>query len=420
MTAHKACRRGTAVHEKDRLRAGSPLFRHGVRPLLTAVLCVAGAWNVSAQSLLAENFDAARPGGANGAGIPGTGFSTVLGNTDIIGTILNGAPAAYKVCPASGTGPNNCLDLNGLVPGAVTSNARFDLTAGVTYTLAFSAAGSVPAVAGTPYAFTVALGGSGPTLFTVPAGGSFIAERFTYTPAVNEAAAALVLTSATDLPGPSRQYGPLIDSLALSDNSVKPAAFVPLRETFNATPPGSNFSTRLAGSGFSVVSGNVDVLGHLLNGADTGFFTCPASGGTDPAADPGNCIDLNGDMPGAIESTNPFRLISGATYAVSFRLAGGDGGGMGCAYVAGASLGGSGETLFCAPANSGFLNESFLYTPVTDEAEAALRFVSRATPGDLIYGPYIDDITVTQVPAPGALLWFLTALATLGGVRRWR
>ncbi len=412
MKAHVRGRHGTALNKKNRFHARAP---RGARTVVVAFLCLIGGRNGTAASLLMENFDNAPPGGAYVAGLTGTAFSTVVGNTDVIGTLLNGASAGYKTCPASGTGINNCLDLNGLIPGAVRSNQSFSLTAGTTYTLAFSAAGSIPAVVGIPYAFTVSLGASGPTLFTVPDGGSFAAGRFIYTPAINETAAALVLASATDLGGSLREYGPLIDNLVLSDNTAPPPAFVPLRETFDATPPGSNFSTSLGGSRFTVRSGNVDVLGHLLNGADTGFFTCP-----DALTDAGNCVDLNGDQPGALESTTPFRLTSGTTYKVSFQLAGGEGSGTDCSHPLAVSLGASGAIGFCAPTGGGFMPESFFYTPAAHENEASLRFVSQATTGNPLYGPYIDDISVTEVPTPGAALWFLTALAALGGIRRWR
>ena len=374
-------------------------------------ILLSGLGPLSAQTLVSENFDAAAPGGALTNRLPGTGLRVTSGNVDVIGTILNGAWAAYSVCPAGPVPANNCLDLNGLNPGAVSTGPTLVLTAGTHYVLNFSAAGSIVGPPAPPYTFTVSLGASGPTSYSVPANGSFMGERFSYTPVTDQPNAALTLISTTNLPG-NAQYGPLIDNLTLA---AGPAIPPPLTENFNLVRPGSNQSGVLAGSRFAVIAGNIDVLGSSLNGAAAGFFSCPPGG-----IDAGNCIDLNGDQPATIEATSLFHLIAGTQYAISFELAGNVVDGTHTSYDLTVSLGGSGAIGFSAAPGAGFVAESFFYTPAVDEPEARLLFAATPGGGDRLYGPILDHIQVTGVPEPAGLWMLLPLLGILGGVRRRR
>lgn len=397
------------------------------RPRILLVACslmIAAGGPVEAAQLLVDNFDSATPSGGYTASIAGSGFSAFTGNVDVIGPITNGAASGFYTCPAGSAANNNCLDLNGTMPGAVRSNARFDLIAGRTYTLSFSAAGSVVDRAADPYSFTVALGNSAVTGYTVAAGSSFAAERFTYTPTVNETDAALVLASTTDITG-ARQYGALIDNLRLTDNAPvfyqaasASGAFV---EGFNSAQPGSNISTLIAGTGFSVISGNIDVTGNLPNGANGGFFTCPVG-----LPSENNCIDLNGNQPGAIATTDPMLLLAGVTYEVNFALAGNVADGTHATYDLHARLGNSRAFSFSAAPGSGFTTEAFTYTPISDEAAASLQFISDSTTGDPQFGAFIDTISVvalsnadpSAVPEPGSTALLLIGLGCLTALSR--
>ncbi|MBC7637133.1 MAG: hypothetical protein H7251_16200 [Acetobacteraceae bacterium] len=377
----------------------------------------------AAALLLSDNFDSATPGGSYDSNIMGSAFSVFAGNVDVIGQITNGAANGYFSCPAGGPVENNCLDLNGTLPGAVKSTARFNLIAGRSYMLNFSAAGSMVDTARDPYRFTVALGNSGATGYTVAAGSSFAAQRFTYTPTINEDDAALVLASTTDIAG-ARQYGALIDNLRLTDNApVFGQSRAPgggTVESFNSAQPGSNISSLIAGTGFAVVAGNVDVMGTIVNGAAAGFFTCPVGLPTE-----NNCIDLNGNQPGAIATAAPMLLLAGTTYEVSFALAGNIDDGTHAAYAMHAQLGNSGAISFSTLPGSSFTTETFTYTPITDEVAAFLQFTSDSTAGNPIFGAFIDNISVVAlsngaavaVPEPGSMMMVLIGLSGLGGIR---
>jgi hypothetical protein len=224
----------------------------------------------------------------------------------------------------------------------------------------------------------------------------------------------LTLASTTNLPG-AAQYGPLIDNLNLAALPPSGSTFFPFIETFAGTQPGSNDSSVLAGSQFAVLAGNVDVFGNLLNGAPSAFFSCPSG-----VEEPANCIDLNGDTPGAIQSTTLFDLIAGTTYQVSFLLAGNVADGTHASYPLSVSLGDSGAIGFSAQPGAGFGLETFDYTPTQNEPQAELRFVSGATTGNPLYGPFVDDIEIDAIPEPASAAIFLTALAALRAARRRR
>ena len=384
---------------------------------LVRLICVtwlAASGTVHAQALYSENFDSLPPGGGLTGLIPGSGLTVTSGDADIIGNILNGAASAYSVCPAGPSAANNCLDLNGNGPGSVSTPAMFNLTAGTTYVLNFSAAGSVANVGGAPYTFTVTLGNSAPETFSLPANSGLVGEQFIYTPEVNQPNAALALASTTSLPGNAR-YGPVIDNLNLSALPPSGTTFYPFMQSFNKVQPGSNFSSILAGTRFAVVAGNVDVLGNLLNGAASGFYTCPPG-----MLEPGNCIDLNGDQPGEIESRNRFYLSAGTTYAVTFELAGNVVDGINSSYPLTVSLGGSGPVGFSAAPGSPFTEETLYYTPIVTQPQAPLIFAAGPDGGNPLYGPIISEVSVSAVPEPREVFMLPVLLVLLAMSRRRR
>ena len=360
----------------------------------------------TARVLFSESFEGATPGGSYTGAIPGSLFGVASGTVDIIGTV---GPSEYSVCPGA-TG-NNCLDLNGTGPGSVISTQHFSLVAGRTYTLQFSASGSVADAASDPYAFTVSLGASGVSRYVVAAGSGFGARRFTYTPTSNEPDAALMLASATALPG-AMQYGALIDNLVLSDDAQPglQTAFtaVSFAETFDGATPGSNVTQDIPNTAFRVVSGNVDVFGNIANGGST-FYSCPSG-----RLLSNNCIDLNGTEPGAIATTLGGTLQAGTTYRVAFAMAENEADGTHTSYAFHVQLGNAAPVGFSVDAGSSFDTGSFLYTPTVDEVGPDLTFTSDSVTGDLRYGAFIDTVSVgVFVPEPSVTALFVGAIGLM-------
>jgi hypothetical protein len=353
---------------------------------------------VSAQAavLLSDNFDSAQPGAAYVGAVSGSGFGVTSGNIDVIGSIQNDAGAGYFTCPGGGPNVNNCLDLNGDVPGTIQSNSQLSLKAGITYRLAFDVAGSSSNSGNTPYSLSVRLGDSAASLYSVAPNTSFTRQFFSFTPTVDENAARLVFTS-TSTQTPSF-YGPLLDNISLTDNiSVLRDATQPeqhvgdilLQENFDAARPSGNYNRAIASTVFDATSGNVDILGDITNGGPSGFYSCPV-----PSTIKNNCLDLNGDQPGAVTSADPLNLLAGTSYTFSFDIAGNVADGSPAPYQALVTLGTSFTYTFNAPVGSPFQHVSFVYQPIVDEPAAALVISSGGDRGAGILGPMIDNIEV--------------------------
>ena len=395
------------------------------------LLLAAVVWMVpcaaSAAVLLHETFDAAPPGSSYTGAIPGSVFHVSSGDVDIIGTLPNGAAGGFFTCPNAPGAANNCLDLNGNQPGAVTTGAGFDLRAGTTYKLSFDLAGSVPVAPA--YRMQATIGNNPPVVFSIPAGNMFGTESLLYTPLTDEAGAHVSFQSVTNIPG-APHYGPLIDNVSLATVTTPPAvpgvgSSLIFQQDFSAVRPGANYAGPVANSGFTVTSGNVDVFGDGTGAGASGFFTCPA-----PLPSSSGCIDLNGSQPATIQSDQLFNLRAGATYIVGFQLAGNIANAELAEYALTASLGGSAPFRFAISPDSPFQTESFTYSPAADETAARLIMMSQQNTAAPLYGPVITAISIASLPAvtsssppsalpePGPLAVMLSGLLGLALCRR--
>jgi hypothetical protein len=399
-----------------------PSVRHKPRDLCARLLgcaLLAGlAMPARAGVLLSENFDAAQPGAAYAGTVSNSAFSAIAGNVDVIGTILNGARRGYFTCPAGGSNVNNCLDLNGDIPGTIQSNASYNLRAGVTYSLAFDLAGSSPNPGNTPYSLAVSLGSSPTRTYSAVANSAFARQAFSFTPTTDETAARLMFAS-TSLQTPS-YYGPLLDNVVLTEGVVVTASMlrpaqvngdVLFSENFNGARPSGNYSGAVVGTKFTTSTGTTDIFGDITNGAPAAFFSCPT-----PNASGNNCLDLNGDQPGAITATSPLYLLAGLRYRVSLDIAGNVPDGSSAPYMLGVTLGDSSLQRFTADPGSNFRNISFDYTPTADQPSAGFTISSEGVRASNIYGAVIDNVAVTvDLPEPGVL-----SLLLVGGGGLWR
>lgn len=133
-----------------------------------------------------------------------------------------------------------------------------------------------------------------------------------------------------------------------------------------------------------VTTGSVDLIG-------AGFWH---------AAEGDQSVDLNGSGPGAVAQT--FSTVPGATYTVTYALAGNPGGGpalkTGNALVDGQdfqdfSFNTTGKSL----TNMGYVNRQFTFQ-ATNSA-TVIAFASTTTTGP--YGPVVDDVRIERcAPCP--------------------
>ncbi len=430
--SHKKPQGAACVNQRD--AGGGHESGHAPVPVRRLIIsgifiCVAilGTGPAAAAMLFAQTFDTAQPGSAYSSSIPGSGFAVTSGTVDIIGNLTNGAANAFDTCPGPNNGANNCLDLNGNQPGAITSTSGYNLTVGNTYTLSFKLAGSLAgSVAGNAgYTMQATIGGSTPFTFAVPAGNNFGTETIRYTPTVNEANAHLSFASRTDIPG-SPQYGPLIDDVTLTSAAAAPSPVVPsagktliFNQDIATAHPGANYTGALSNTGFTVTSGNVDIFGDGTASGSAGFYACPV-----PLASSRTCIDLNGNQPGTIQTDQSFNLTAGSKYMVSFQLAGNIPNGDLSNYTLNASFGNSGIFSFSAPPAAAFQTETFSYTPTRNEMGAQLIFASQQNADSSLYGPIITNISIadptanSSVPEPGSFGLMLAGLLGLGLIAR--
>ncbi|MFE2918255.1 choice-of-anchor C family protein [Kitasatospora indigofera] len=149
----------------------------------------------------------------------------------------------------------------------------------------------------------------------------------------------------------------------------------------------NSFNTLTAGQTvgpWRVTAGSVDLIG-------AGFWQ---------AAEGDQSVDLNGRGPGAVAQT--FSTVPGATYTVTYALAGNPGGGpalkTGSALVDGQdfqefSFNTTGKSF----TNMGYVNRQFTFRATG--AATDIAFASTTTTGP--YGPVVDDVRIERcAPCP--------------------
>jgi choice-of-anchor C domain-containing protein len=168
-------------------------------------------------------------------------------------------------------------------------------------------------------------------------------------------------------------------------------------------PPGSGFTTLYGGStaitGWTVWGHSIDWIGNYWQ----------------PAASSNRSIDLNGN--GRAWIWQRFDTTPGMVYRVSFDMAGNPDGGdeskdlrvSAGNYTGLFNFNTNGTSL----ANMGWVTKEFFFT--ASELQTTLIFASRENGS---YGPAIDNVDVSAVPLPPALILLFTGLMGLIGVRR--
>jgi hypothetical protein len=170
--------------------------------------------------------------------------------------------------------------------------------------------------------------------------------------------------------------------------SSNASAVTLISENFNSVAQSIN-KTGAIGSSFSVVNGNVDVIG---TGGLFNFYP-----------DNGNYIDLNGDTAGSIRSVDTFNFNAGDVVSLSFNY-GANAGGAANPRFARVLLGTYLDDVFSDFNNNAvpgvFKSKSYNFTVAT-AGSAQLDFLSLSTI-PTANGVIIDDVllNVTSVPEP--------------------
>ena len=157
---------------------------------------------------------------------------------------------------------------------------------------------------------------------------------------------------------------------------------------------------------FQAIFGNVDILGGNPFG-----YLCHTP-------EYGNCIDLDGSTQGTLQTIDPFHLVPGINYYLSFDLIGSQ---RGLATSTTVTFGSYNQTFVLGSDDftSGIVTDALV--TVGTPTDAFLTFTSN-TPGPI--GAVLDNVLITQqgspTPEPGTLLLFSSGiLAVFGARKRW-
>ena len=148
---------------------------------------------------------------------------------------------------------------------------------------------------------------------------------------------------------------------------------------FNTPYAGGGFTTYGTGGnfgGWNVVSGSVDLIGGYWQSATLG----------------GGSVDLDGNSPGAI---NQLITTGAGSYVLNFSLSGNPDAGTG--------------------PNMNYLAESLAFNT---SGPTTLSFQSLSDGGP--FGPVVSGVSVSAVPLPAALPFFLTSLLGMFGFKNFR
>ncbi|MEM9755211.1 MAG: hypothetical protein AAF914_04420 [Pseudomonadota bacterium] len=181
----------------------------------------------------------------------------------------------------------------------------------------------------------------------------------------------------------------LASAAALSFASAVSASTVLFHDDFSQEDPGSVFQNTTTLDNWTVVQGNVDLIGS------TSKFAC--EGGT-------ACLDLDGfttPTPAIIETIDAFHLQGGETYTLLFAFAGGTNND-----TVTVALGSIFQMVLPAGGYTIPFAAAFSVTPQADELAQISFAVS--TPPDS-QGPYLGEVTLigpAPIPLPAGA-WFL-------------
>ncbi|MGD0660604.1 MAG: choice-of-anchor C family protein [Syntrophorhabdales bacterium] len=144
----------------------------------------------------------------------------------------------------------------------------------------------------------------------------------------------------------------------------------------------------------------------------TGYWQAPPGGGA------GVSLDMDGNSPGSITTTNSFATSLGVTYDVTFYLAGNPDGPPTTkdlqVTVGGTVQDFTFDTTGDSRTNMGWTQESFSFIGTGSPMSLTFASLDTNTP----YGPAVGDVSITAVPEPSILLFLGAGLIGLTAFRR--
>ena len=173
---------------------------------------------------------------------------------------------------------------------------------------------------------------------------------------------------------------------------------------FNTPYAGGGFTTYGTGGnfgGWNVVSGSVDLIGGYWQSATLG----------------GGSVDLDGNSPGAI---NQLITTGAGSYVLNFSLSGNPDAGTGPKTVRVTVGNATHDFTYNISESNNHSNMNYLAESLAfnTSGPTTLSFQSLSDGGP--FGPVVSGVSVSAVPLPAALPFFLTSLLGMFGFKNFR